>query len=77
MTYTYSWKNGREYCASDIHSTDATCYGCVDNGTCAACDQPVADGPAYLYCTDNGEVIHPTCKRATAEQRWEAAGGNW
>ncbi|MFF0721358.1 hypothetical protein [Micromonospora sp. NPDC003816] len=73
MTETYTWAPGRKFCSAEIHKTAPTCPDCENSGPCADCGHDVI-GPGYLYCTQNGEVVHSgpdaTCSTTRAAADW-------
>lgn len=70
MGYVYTWVDGSRFCDADSHHQIGVCDDCCDNDDCAACGQRVADGARYLYCTDNGEIVHAGCDPSVASADW-------
>ncbi|MFY1669482.1 hypothetical protein ACN27G_05940 [Plantactinospora sp. WMMB334] len=67
---TYTWTNGARFCAADVHRTEPVCPDCEHNGICADCGEPIAPGPAYRYCVENGECVHVGCSTTRASAGW-------
>ena len=60
-TYTYTWKPSDRFCDLDAHQLNGSCEDCCDGDKCADCGHAIKKGTPFLFCTDNGEVIHPGC----------------